>query len=95
LRRCGVKTDLRGGFSIRLNGYGFLFGSIGPIAKTVEDCKFVFDAIKGKDLLVLPALSLIIKLKILNLKSLRIGLPKEYFINGIDPKVEELIRIAV
>ncbi len=68
---------------------------IGPITKTVEDCKIVFDAIKGKDKLD----STSVESKISNLKfkisNLRIGVPKEYFIKGMDPEVEKIIKEAI
>jgi aspartyl-tRNA(Asn)/glutamyl-tRNA(Gln) amidotransferase subunit A len=68
---------------------------IGPITKTVEDCKAVFDAIKGKDPLDSTSVEFDNKLENFDVKSLRIGLPKEYFIKGMDPKVEETVRGAV
>ncbi|PIP24400.1 MAG: Asp-tRNA(Asn)/Glu-tRNA(Gln) amidotransferase GatCAB subunit A [Candidatus Nealsonbacteria bacterium CG02_land_8_20_14_3_00_37_10] len=68
---------------------------IGPIAKTVEDCQIVFNAIKGKDELD----STSVESKISNFKfqisNLRIGVPKEYFIQGIDPEVEKVIKQAI
>ena len=68
---------------------------IGPITKTVEDCKIVFDAIKGKDKLDSTSVGLPefknwkLKAKSIRssssrcdsiIKNLRIGVPKEYFI---------------
>jgi len=68
---------------------------IGPIAKTVEDCEIVFNAIKGRD----PIDSTSVESKIQNpkskIKNLRIGVPREYFIKGIDPEVEKIIRNAI
>lgn len=68
---------------------------IGPMAKTVEDCKIVFDAIKGKD----PLDSTSVESKIQNSKfgilNLRIGVPKEYFGKGLDPEVEKIIKVAI
>jgi aspartyl-tRNA(Asn)/glutamyl-tRNA(Gln) amidotransferase subunit A len=68
---------------------------IGPITKTVEDCKIVFDAIKGKD----PLDATSIEPKISNFKfqisNLRVGVPKEYFIKGIDKDVEKIIKNAI
>ncbi len=84
---------------------------IGPMTKTVGDCKIVFDAIRGKD--EMDSTSIEIS-KIGNGKSkskkisssppslsrsvienLRIGIPKEYFIQGIDPDVERIVKEAV
>lgn len=74
---------------------------IGPIAKNVEDCKIVFDAISGKD--ERDATS--VDSKISNFKldatagnqisNLRVGVPKEYFAKGTDPEVEKIIRNAI
>jgi len=68
---------------------------IGPMAKTVEDCKIVFEAIKGKDELDSTSVESNLKSEILNIKSLKIGIPKEYFVEGMDPAVEKLVRKAI
>jgi aspartyl-tRNA(Asn)/glutamyl-tRNA(Gln) amidotransferase subunit A len=70
---------------------------IGSFAKNVEDCEAVFKAISGKD--TLDATS--VDTQPLNhsaaeeLSELVIGVPKEYFIKGMDPEVEKLIRQAI
>ncbi|MBI2038563.1 MAG: Asp-tRNA(Asn)/Glu-tRNA(Gln) amidotransferase subunit GatA [Candidatus Nealsonbacteria bacterium] len=68
---------------------------IGPLANTVEDCEIVFNAIKGRDELD----STSVEYKIQNIKykiqNSRIGVPKEYFIKGINPEVEKNIRNAI
>ena len=68
---------------------------IGPLTKTVEDAKIVFEAISGKD----PLDSTSVESKISNFKfqisNLRIGVPKEYFVKGIDPEVENIIKNAI
>ena len=70
---------------------------IGPITKTVEDCQIVFDAIKGKD--EMDSTSVEIKSKVksqkLEVNELKIGVPKEYFVKGIDPEVEKVIKEAI
>ena len=68
---------------------------IGPITKTIEDAKIVFEAIKGKDPLDSTSVESKLKSEILNLKSIKIGVPKEYFIKGIDLEVEKLIKKAI
>lgn len=71
----------------------------GPMTKTVEDCQIVFDAIKGED--EMDSTSVNSKIKNQNeklqfkIQNLRIGVPKEYFIKGIDPGVEKVIRAAI
>jgi len=67
----------------------------GPITKTVEDCQIVFDAISGNDPLDSTSVrSQIPKLKA-DISNLRIGIPKEYFVEGIDPKVLKLVKEAL
>jgi len=65
---------------------------IGPITKTVEDAKIVYEAISGKD--PLDSTSLEFK-KSSETKNLKIGVPKEYFIKGIDSRVEKIIKQAI
>jgi aspartyl-tRNA(Asn)/glutamyl-tRNA(Gln) amidotransferase subunit A len=69
---------------------------IGPITKTVEDAKIVFDAIRGRDTMDSTSVEVNPKLDSkFNIKNLKIGVPKEYFIKGIDPKVEKIIRNTI
>ena len=79
---------------------------IGPLSKTIEDAKIVFDVISGKDEMDstsiekgmgdrVQVIEKNLKPKIYNLKSLRIGVPKEYFIKGMDPEVEKIIKNAI
>jgi len=69
---------------------------IGPITKNVEDAKIVFEVIKGKDDLDSTSIE---NPKIGNWKlkigNLRIGVPREYFVKGIDPEVEKVIKKAI
>ena len=79
---------------------------IGPLAKTTEDCHIIFEAIKGRD--KMDATSN--EQRTMNneqrereggedkeqgKEKLRIGIPKEYFVAGIDVKVEDAIRGAI
>jgi len=70
---------------------------VGAITKTVNDAKIVFDAIKGKDPLDSTSVEPIsnAKAQMLKINELKIGIPKEYFIEGIDPEVERLVREAI
>lgn len=72
--------------------------TIGALTKTVEDAALVLQAIAGRDPLdattsdvPVPDYSSTLAQSI---RGLRIGLPKEYFIDGIDPEVENAIREA-
>ena len=71
---------------------------IGPLTKTVEDAEILFNAIKGKD--AKDSTSVESKLPITNyqfsdLQNLTIGLPKEYFVGGMDKETELKIQEAI
>ena len=72
---------------------------IGPLTKTVEDCQIVFEAIKGRD--EMDSTSISAKCKVQNAKrqpkiqNFKIGVPKEYFIKGMEPEVEKLVKKAI
>ncbi|KKP38675.1 MAG: glutamyl-tRNA(Gln) amidotransferase subunit A, aspartyl-tRNA(Asn)/glutamyl-tRNA (Gln) amidotransferase subunit A [Candidatus Peregrinibacteria bacterium GW2011_GWF2_33_10] len=73
--------------------------TIGPLTKTVEDAAIVLQAIAGKDPLdsttpdkEVPNYSLFLDKGI---KGLRIGVPKEYFGEGIDNEIAEIVRKAL
>jgi aspartyl-tRNA(Asn)/glutamyl-tRNA(Gln) amidotransferase subunit A len=68
---------------------------IGPMTKTVKDCKIVFEAIKGRDPLDSNSIEPKIKNFKLEIKKLKLGVPKEYFIKGIDPEVEKSIKEVI
>lgn len=69
---------------------------IGPIAKTAEDAQLVFNAISGKDQLDSTSVESP-KLQTTNykLQTIKIGVPKEYFVEGIDKEVEKIIKQAI
>lgn len=68
---------------------------IGPMAKNVEDVKTIFKAISGRDILDATSVDYEFKDLPINLKGLKIGVPKEYFAKGIDHEVENVIRNAI
>lgn len=68
---------------------------IGPIAKNVNDCKTVFNAIHGKDLLDATSADYKFEESDIKMKGLKIGVPKEYFSKGIEAKVEKVIKNAI
>lgn len=69
---------------------------IGPLTKTVEDARIVFNAISGRDELdsTSEEAPKIGSLKF-DIKNLRIGIPKEYFVKGIDKEVERIVRETI
>ncbi|MDI6821193.1 MAG: Asp-tRNA(Asn)/Glu-tRNA(Gln) amidotransferase subunit GatA [Patescibacteria group bacterium] len=72
---------------------------IGPITKTVEDAAILFKEIAGKDEFdstsVNHAYDEILNSSIDKIRKLRIGIPKEYFIGGIDKKIIEGVEQAM
>jgi aspartyl-tRNA(Asn)/glutamyl-tRNA(Gln) amidotransferase subunit A len=88
----------------RVSRYGLVaFASsldqIGPITKDVKDCAILMNAISGYD----PYDSTSVNTEvpdykqslIKDVKGIRIGIPKEYFIEGIDPDVEKAVTQAI
>lgn len=85
----------------RVSRYGLVaFASsldqIGPITRDVTDCALVLNAICGHDDLDSTSTAAQVpdftKSLIADVKGLKIGLPKEYFINGIDQEIETAVR---
>ena len=67
----------------------------GPLAKNVEDAKIVFEAIAGKDSLDSTSVNFKFQISNFKLRGARIGVPKEYFAKGIDPKVKKTIEDSI
>jgi aspartyl-tRNA(Asn)/glutamyl-tRNA(Gln) amidotransferase subunit A len=72
---------------------------VGPMTKDTTDCALMLEAVAGHD----PADSTSVPAPVpayatyLNgdVKGIRVGLPKEYFIPGMQPEVEDAVRQAV
>ncbi|MCK6625895.1 MAG: Asp-tRNA(Asn)/Glu-tRNA(Gln) amidotransferase subunit GatA [Anaerolineae bacterium] len=90
----------------RVSRYGLIaFGSsldqIGPLTKDVEDAAILLNAIAGHDphdstSLNAPVPDYVAEMKQGDdLKGLRVGVPKEYFIEGLDAGVESTVRAAI
>lgn len=70
---------------------------IGPITKTVEDAALLFEAMRGRDhydATTVETKPIDLTKKEL-LRGLKVGVPKEYFGEGIDRDVEALVRGAI
>ncbi len=69
---------------------------IGPFTKTVEDAELVFNTLKGKDAQDSTSTDFSDwKPTPEEIKKIKIGVPKEYFAGGLEPKVEKEIQIAL
>jgi aspartyl-tRNA(Asn)/glutamyl-tRNA(Gln) amidotransferase subunit A len=89
----------------RVSRYGLVaFASsldqIGPITEDVTDAAILMNAIAGHDpsdstSANVPVPDYMKALKKKDVKKLRIGLPKEYFAEGLNPEVEQAVRQAV
>ena len=99
---CGV-TGLKPTYG-RVSRYGLVaYGSsldcCGVLARDAADAATVFSIMQGRDPLDattqdVPATPVALH-NGNNLKGVRIGIPKEYFIDGIQPAVEEKVRAAI
>jgi len=88
----------------RVSRYGLVamassLDQIGPITNTVEDCALVLKIIAGKDPKDATSLSASVpdypnEIK-KDIKGMKIGVPKEFFGEGIDPTVEQKVRNAI
>ena len=72
---------------------------IGPFARNVEDASLLLKVISGYDpkdstSVDIPVPDYLSEIK-KDIKGLKIGLPKEYFIDGMDKEVEKSVRDAV
>ena len=76
--------------------YASSFDTVGPMAKTAEDCAVILQAIAGKDPFdatsspkEVPDYSLHLTKE---LKKITIGIPKEFFREGLDPEIRNSIE---
>lgn len=98
---CGI-TGLKTTYG-RVSRYGLVaFGSsldtVGAFGRTAEDVAQIFSVMAGRDQLDATSADIPvpqIKFDNVTLRGLKIGVPKEYFIKGIQPEVEEKTRAAI
>jgi aspartyl-tRNA(Asn)/glutamyl-tRNA(Gln) amidotransferase subunit A len=88
----------------RVSRYGVIayassLDQVGPLARDVEDCAILLQAVAGYD----PADSTSVDTPVPDYRAalrdgvqgLRIGLPREYFIEGLDPEVRGAVEAAI
>ncbi|BDU69139.1 glutamyl-tRNA(Gln) amidotransferase subunit A [Geothrix oryzae] len=100
---CNV-TALRPTYGV-LSRYGLTamassLDQVGPIAATAEDLALAFQVMAGVDpqdstSVDLPEAERLAPLRAADLKGLRIGLPKEYFAEGLEPAVRAVLDGAL
>jgi aspartyl-tRNA(Asn)/glutamyl-tRNA(Gln) amidotransferase subunit A len=101
---CGI-TGLKTTYG-RVSRYGLIplvssFDTIGPMAHSAYDAALVLETIAGHDpkdstsrAEPAPKYSETLK-KAENLRGLRVGIPQEYFVEGLDPEMDVSIRAAI
>ena len=81
-----------------LIAYGSSLDQIGPVAKDVTDCATILEAISSydkKDSTSVQRKDLDFTYAIVNdVKGMKIGIPKDYFGEGLDPQVKEAVLKA-
>lgn len=75
---------------------------IGPFTKTVEDAAILFKEIAGQDMMDSTSSPQandygeeLLNPKLENIKRLKVGIPEEYFVEGLDKKVAESVEAAI
>jgi len=101
---CGI-TGLKTTYG-RVSRYGLIplvssFDTIGPMARSAYDVALVLETIAGHDpkdstsrIEPIGRYSETLK-KTESLRGLRVGIPKEYFVEGLDAEVEAALRTAI
>ncbi|MDD5347037.1 MAG: Asp-tRNA(Asn)/Glu-tRNA(Gln) amidotransferase subunit GatA [Candidatus Omnitrophica bacterium] len=88
----------------RVSRYGLIaFASsldqIGPFAKDVHDCALLLEAIAGHDPMDSTSADIPVpdytKSLGKDIKNIRIGIPREYFVEGMDPEVKTIVTEAI
>jgi aspartyl-tRNA(Asn)/glutamyl-tRNA(Gln) amidotransferase subunit A len=94
----GLKTSYGRVSRYGLIAYGSSLDSIGPLTRTVADAALLFSVIAGHD----PLDSTSMPTPVPNtytftgdLKGVRVGAPREYFLDGMQTEVEQSVRAAI
>lgn len=82
-----------------LVAYASSLDQIGPLTRDVTDCANILNIIAGHDEMDSTSSEAEVpdftKALVEDVKGLKIGLPKEYFVDGMDPEVEKTVRAAI
>jgi aspartyl-tRNA(Asn)/glutamyl-tRNA(Gln) amidotransferase subunit A len=82
-----------------LTAFASSLDQVGPLCRTVEDCALLMNVISGYD----PRDSTSVQQNVPDftaslvdgLKGVRVGVPREYFTEGLDPQVEAIVRNSI
>jgi len=82
-----------------LTAFASSLDQVGPLASDVRDAATILQAIAGKDPMDSTSLDAPVpdygEALVEDLRGMKLGLPREYFVEGVDPEVETLVRAAV
>ena len=82
-----------------LIAYGSSLDQVGPITRSVADAALLLEVIAGadpRDSTTMPVKAPAFSSALTgDIAGLRIGIPQEYFVEGIQPEVEEAVRSAI
>jgi aspartyl-tRNA(Asn)/glutamyl-tRNA(Gln) amidotransferase subunit A len=84
-----------------LTAFASSLDQIGPLSKTVKDSAVLMEAICGYDRMDSSSIDMEVPdfsaglTSDSSLAGMKLGLPKEYFVEGMDPEVEKAVREAV
>ncbi len=77
----------------------FSMDTLGPLARTVEDCALILQAIAGQDPADATSSALPVPDYVAGLarpvKGLRIGIPASYFLDAVDPGIRKLLEASL
>lgn len=82
-----------------LTAFASSLDQVGPLSRDVADCAILMNVVSGYDprdstsvRRSVPDLTLSLKK---GLKGVRVGIPREYFGQGVDPEVEQIVRDGI
>jgi len=88
----------------RVSRYGLIayassLDQIGPLTKTVADCALMMNVMAGKDPLDATSVDVLVpdyrEALRADVKGLRLGVPREFFAQGVQPEVAQRVRHAI
>ena len=95
---CGMKPTYGTVSRYGLIAYGSSLDQIGPLCKDVTDCATIMEVIAAKDdkdsTSVKREDTAFTKALVDDVKGLKIGIPRDYFGDGLDPEVKEAVMSA-